>query len=119
MVVVDEVDEVLDDVVEDDVVGGAVVVVVLGGPDETTMTTVLPGFWTVPIAGLVEMTLPASTTVDEAYCWVTLNPRSCSFIIASDGSIPATSGITTGSGPVETMSVTIEPLSAFCPPAGF
>ena len=72
VVVVDDAGGLVVDVVE--------VEVVLGGPVDTKILMVVPGATCVPASGLVLMTLPVFTVVDDWSTLVTLNPaptRSC------------------------------------------
>jgi hypothetical protein len=70
-----------------------------------------------PLLGFCERTVPGSLS-DSLSVRVTLNPAACRFDCASSKLLPTTSGTATCGLPLETTSVTDEPLSTFWPSGG-
>jgi hypothetical protein len=92
----------------------------VGGPLETTSATADPLATLVAAAGFSLMTLPEATVLLD---WVVtvpvVNPAAVSAALAAACVSPTTFGTLTGAGPLETTSVTADPVATLVAAAGF
>jgi hypothetical protein len=88
------------------------------GPLETTSVTCEPLSTFSPSPGDAEITRPFSTVVEFSSRWLDSSPAFCNRPCADLSVSPTTCGTATCSGPADTVSVTVEPLSAFVSPDG-
>ena len=88
------------------------------GPEETNSVTALSLSIWVPVGGTVRVAMPAGMLSDASRLTLTLKPSACSFLRACDCVRPSTLGTIACPGPPETVSETVEPLSALVPGCG-
>src|SRR5438309_4080120 len=109
---------VVDVVLDDDELEG-VVVVVIDGALPTVMVTVSPFLASAPAVGSCLITLPTWLgVVVTASATSTTNPAASRLLVASSWVWPTTLGTLIVSGPCETTSVTLLPLSTSVPGGG-
>src|SRR5512133_3435813 len=92
-------------------------VVVEGVPVETLSVTVEPLSTSLPAGGFWATTVPAGLE-EPTLCSTDFNPTPVSAFTAEPCVWPTTCGTTTGFAPLETVSVTVLPLTAVTPAAG-
>src|SRR5581483_4610896 len=90
-----------------------------GLPEETNSVIDVPTGCVCPAGGSVRVASPVGMAPEDSL-WIapTFSPARLIFLTASDLLRPTTDGIDALPGPLETLSVTVEPASALVPPSG-